>query len=207
MYEFERRLWAQGHTYVAGCDEVGRGPLAGPVVASAVVLDPLHPIEGLNDSKKLTEKRRNELFQEIKQKALGVSTVFISAGEIDEINIYQASKKAMIEAINTMDLEVSFVLSDAMPLGELGLPYESIIKGDTKSASIAAASIIAKVTRDQYMVSFAKDYPVYGFDKHKGYPTKMHKEALLKYGACAIHRKTYAPVREVIFRQESLDLN
>ena len=206
MYEFEQKLWAQGHTYVAGCDEVGRGPLAGPVVASAVVLDPLNPIKGLDDSKKLTEKRRNELFQEIKQKALGVSTVFISAGEIDEINIYQASKKAMIKAVNTIDLEVSFVLSDAMPLGELGLPYESIIKGDAKSASIAAASIIAKVTRDQYMVRVAEDYPVYGFEKHKGYPTKMHKEALLKHGACGIHRKTYAPVREVLFRQETLDL-
>jgi len=206
MYEFEQKLWAQGHTYVAGCDEVGRGPLAGPVVASAVVLDPLNPIKGLDDSKKLTEKRRNELFQEIKQKALGVSTVFISSDEIDEINIYQASKKAMIKAINTIDLEVSFVLSDAMPLGELGLPYESIIKGDAKSASIAAASIIAKVTRDQYMVRVAEDYPVYGFEKHKGYPTKMHKEALLKHGACGIHRKTYAPVREVLFRQETLDL-
>lgn len=206
MYEYEEKLWKNGHTYIAGCDEVGRGPLAGPVVASAVVLDPLHPIAGLNDSKKLSEKRRKELFEEINRHALAVSTVFISPGEIDEINIYQASKKAMMEAINSLNVKADFVLSDAMPLGGLDVPFESIIKGDAKSASIAAASIVAKVTRDAYMVKVAKEYPMYGFEKHKGYPTKMHKEALLVHGVCPIHRKTYAPVRDAMYKQEHLDL-
>jgi len=206
MYEFEDALLEKGFHYIAGCDEVGRGPLAGPVVASAVILDPSFIIEGLNDSKKLNENRRNALYQEIFKHALAVDTVFIYPEEIDQINIYQASKKAMITAIKNLTIEPTFVLSDAMPLKELGIPYESIIKGDQKSASIAAASIVAKVTRDQYMVDLAKEYPEYGFDQHKGYPTKAHKEALNRFGITIHHRKTYAPVREIIFQQQKLPI-
>jgi ribonuclease HII len=206
MYKYEQALWSQGHSYVAGCDEVGRGPLAGPVVASAVILDPTYTIAGLDDSKKLSEKKRDLLFDEIMDHALAVSTVFIAAKEIDEINIYQASKKAMMSAIDGLKQRPTYVLSDAMPLRGLGIPFESIIKGDSKSASIAAASIVAKVTRDRYMVKLAKDYPMYGFDKHKGYPTKMHKEALKLHGVTKFHRKTYAPVRDVLFSQQQLNI-
>lgn len=206
MYKYEQALWSQGHSYVAGCDEVGRGPLAGPVVASAVILDPTYTIAGLDDSKKLTEKKRDLLFDEIMDHALAVSTVFITAKEIDDLNIYQASKKAMMSAIHGLKQRPTYVLSDAMPLTGLGIPFESIIKGDSKSASIAAASIVAKVTRDQYMVRLAKDYPMYGFDKHKGYPTKMHKEALKLHGVTKFHRKTYAPVRDVLFSQQQLNI-
>lgn len=206
MYSYEERLLSQGHQYIAGCDEVGRGPLAGPVVASAVILDPKHLIVGLNDSKKLSEKKRNELYQEILQYALAIKTVFIDAEEIDLINIYQASKKAMIEAIEHLNIRPTFVLSDAMPLSGLGIPCESIIKGDSKSATIAAASIVAKVTRDEYMVNLAKEYPAYGFERHKGYPTKAHKEALGKYGITPYHRKSYAPVQDIIHKQQRLDI-
>ncbi|MGS0973245.1 MAG: ribonuclease HII [Candidatus Izemoplasmataceae bacterium] len=206
MYKYEETLLSQGHLYIAGCDEVGRGPLAGPVVASAVILDPKYTIVGLNDSKKLSEKKRNELYQEILQHALAIKTVFIEAEEIDRINIYQASKKAMIDAINDLEIKPTYILSDAMPLSELGIPYESIIKGDTKSATIAAASIVAKVVRDQYMVDLAKEYPDYGFERHKGYPTKAHKEALIKYGITPYHRKSYAPVQDVIYKQQRLKI-
>jgi ribonuclease HII len=206
MYEYEDALIKKGHQYIAGCDEVGRGPLAGPVVASAVILNPATFIDGLNDSKKLSEKKRDILYQKIIKHALAVKTVFIYADEIDRINIYQASKKAMIEAIQHLTVEPTYVLSDAMPLKELEIPYESIIKGDQKSASIAAGSIVAKVTRDKYMVDLSKEYPNYGFDKHKGYPTKAHKEALVKYGITPHHRKTYAPVQNVIFQQQKLTI-
>ncbi len=206
MYEFERELLNKGHNYIAGCDEVGRGPLAGPVVAAAVILDPFNKIEGLNDSKKLSEKKRNRLSKEIKEKAIAYKITYIYPKEIDKINIYQASKKAMIESILALDVKPSFVLSDAMPLKELGIPYLSIIKGDTKSATIAAASIIAKVDRDNYMIELGKKYPEYGFDKHKGYPTKMHLEALKKYGVLDIYRKTYKPVYDIINKQMKIDI-
>lgn len=204
MYKYEQAYSKQGHLYIAGCDEAGRGPLAGPVVASAVILNPKHMIEGLNDSKKLSEKKRNQLYQEILVHALCVETVFISAEEIDQINIYQASKKAMIDAINKLHIRPTFVLSDAMPLDSLDIPFESIIKGDSKSATIAAASIVSKVRRDEHMVSLAKKYPQYGFEKHKGYPTKAHKEALQKYGIVSCHRKSYTPVKDIIFAQQAL---
>jgi ribonuclease HII len=206
MYEYENTLIENGHQYIAGCDEVGRGPLAGPVVASAVILNPDIFIEGLDDSKKLSEKKRNILYQKIMMHALAVKTVFIYPEEIDKINIYQASKKAMIEAIRQLAITPTYILSDAMPLKELEIPCESIIKGDQKSASIAAASIVAKVLRDRYMVDLSKAYPNYGFDKHKGYPTKIHKEALVKYGITPHHRKTYAPVQNVIFEQQKLSI-
>lgn len=206
MYRYEKLYIKQGHQYIAGCDEAGRGPLAGPVVASAVILNPKYRIKGLNDSKKLSEVTRNQLYQEILTHALSVESVFISAKEIDQINIYQASKKAMIDAINNLHIKPTFVLSDAMPLDGLDIPFESIIKGDTKSATIAAASIVSKVRRDEYMVSLAKEHPQYGFERHKGYPTKQHKLALQKYGVISCHRRSYTPVKDIIFAQESLPL-
>jgi len=206
MYSYENELLKNGHLYIAGCDEVGRGPLAGPVVAAAVILNPNVLITGLNDSKKLSEKKRITLDIEIRNKALAFKIIYIFPKEIDEINIYQASKKAMILAIENLNPKPSFVLSDAMPLDELGIPFESIIKGDTKSATIAAASIIAKVERDNYMIEMSKKFPEYGFEKHKGYPTKQHIEALNKYGVLDIHRKTYKPVSDKITEQLQFDV-
>ncbi len=206
MYEFELDLLNQGHKYIAGCDEVGRGPLAGPVVAAAVILDPFNKIEGLNDSKKLSEKKRIILNEEIKKKAIAYKITYIYPKEIDKINIYQASKKAMIESILALDVTPTFILSDAMPLKEIDIPHLSIIKGDAKSATIAAASIIAKVERDNYMIELSKKYPEYGFEKHKGYPTKMHLEALRKYGVLDVYRKTYGPVYDLINKQINMDI-
>ena len=204
MYKFENELYQKGYRSIAGTDEVGRGPLAGPLVCAAVILDPNHTIEGLNDSKKLTEKKRELLFDEIKQKALSYSIVYIDVETIDEINIYQASKKGMLEAIALLPVKSDYVLSDAMPLGEI--PHTSIIKGDSKSASIAAASILAKVERDRHMVELSKLYPEYGFEKHKGYPTKQHLEALNVHGVLDIHRRTYKPVFDKLNEQIKLDI-
>lgn len=201
MYSYENDLLKRGHLYIAGCDEVGRGPLAGPVVAAAVILNPEITIEGLDDSKKLSEKIRILLDKKIKEFAIAYKIIYIYPKEIDKINIYQASKKAMIEAIKGLSTTPSHVLSDAMPLKELGIPYTSIIKGDSKSATIAAASIIAKVERDNYMVKMGEMYPEYGFEKHKGYPTKQHIVALNRYGVLDIHRKTYKPVSDKINEQ------
>lgn len=206
MYSYENELLHKGHLYIAGCDEVGRGPLAGPVVAAAVILDPDVLILGLNDSKKLSEKKRIVLDNEIREKALAYKIVYIYPKEIDKINIYEASKKAMIMAIKELNPKPSFVLSDAMPLRELEIPFESIIKGDSKSATIAAASIIAKVERDNYMIEMGKKYPEYGFEKHKGYPTKQHIEALNAYGVLDIHRKTYKPVSDKLNEQIKFDV-
>lgn len=198
MYDFEKKYFSLGYKYIAGTDEVGRGPLAGPLVAAAVILDPSYKIIGLDDSKKLTEKKRIALNKEIKEHALCYSITYIYPDEIEKINIYQASKKAMIESVNSLKIKADFILSDAMPLSEQDTPFESIIKGDTKSATIAAASIIAKVERDNYMIELGKKYPEYGFEKHKGYPTKFHKEALKKYGVLSVHRKSYKPVADII---------
>jgi len=206
LYSYENDLYKKGHIYIAGCDEVGRGPLAGPVVAAAVILDKNHIIEGLDDSKKLSEKKRILLEKEIKEHAIAYEIVYIWPNEIDQINIYQASKKAMIEAIKNLKPLPSFILSDAMPLTTLDIPFESIIKGDSKSASIAAASIIAKQERDRYMIEIAEKYPEYGFEKHKGYPTKQHIAALQRHGVLEIHRKTYKPVFDMINTQTKLDV-
>jgi len=206
MYSFEKGLLEKGHLYIAGCDEVGRGPLAGPVVAAAVILDPEIFIEGLNDSKKLSEKKRVALDIEIRKNAIAFKIVYIYPNEIDKINIYQASKKAMIEAIKCLNPNPSYILSDAMPLDGIGIPYLSIIKGDSKSATIAAASIMAKVDRDNYMVEMSKLYPEYGFERHKGYPTKQHIEALKKYGVLDIHRKSYKPVFDIANQQTKLNI-
>lgn len=206
MYKFEQNLLDKGHEFIAGCDEVGRGPLAGPVVAAAVILDPNNFIEGLNDSKKLTEKKRELLDVLIKENALAYKIIYIWPNEIDKINIYEASRKAMIEAIKGLDIKPTFVLSDAMPLPTLGIRHESIIKGDSKSASIAAASIIAKVERDEYMKKMAITYPGYDFENNKGYPTKKHIKALDDLGITPIHRKSYKPVTDIINKQMTLEL-
>jgi ribonuclease HII len=202
MYKYELKLKNEGYRLIAGTDEVGRGPLAGGVLAAAVILDPNNPIEGLNDSKKLSEKKRIELNKEIKEKALTYAYAYVNERIIDEINIYQASKLAMIRAISYLKVKPEYILSDAMPLKETNIPYQAIIKGDSLSATIAAASIIAKVKRDEIMDSFALIYPNYGFEKHKGYPTKLHLETLRKYGPVKIHRKTYKPVKDLFIRQK-----
>ena len=206
MYDYENDLLKNGSTFICGCDEAGRGPLAGPVVASAVILNPKDIIEGLNDSKQLSEKTREDLYIKIKEHAFAYGISIISPEEIDEINIYQASKLAMLQAIKALNLKPDFILSDAMPLHEANIPFLAIVKGDTLSASIAAASILAKVTRDRLMVEYSKQYPNYGFEKHKGYPTKAHIEALNRYGITPIHRLTYEPVKSLIKKQISFDL-
>ncbi|MBR4496707.1 MAG: ribonuclease HII [Acholeplasmatales bacterium] len=206
LYKFEEELYDKQIELVCGVDEVGRGPLAGPVVVAACIMPPLLRIKGINDSKKLTEKKREELYKIIVKEAIAYNVVFVSEKEVDELNIYQATKKGMLEAINGLKVKPEHVLIDAMPLGELELPHTSIIHGDALSASIAAASILAKVTRDHFMEKMDVKYPNYGFKRHKGYCTKAHIEALEKYGPCAIHRKTFAPVSKYFTKQLSLDL-
>ena len=198
LWKYEKELYAQGFENILGTDEAGRGPLYGPVVAGAVVLPHDFKLAGLNDSKKLTEKKREEFYDYIINHAIwGVGVV--SALEIDEINIYQASKKAMMLAVEEVrkKISVDYVLTDAMPL-EMDIPSVAIIKGDAKSMSIAAASVIAKVTRDHMMLEVDKKYPEYGFKNHKGYPTKKHLEALKQYGLIDGYRLTYGPVKEMI---------
>ncbi len=197
LYEYEDALYEKGINYIAGVDEVGRGPLNGPVVSACVVLSKDFVLEGLNDSKKLSEKKRNEYFDIIKEKALGIGIGIVSAEEIDKINIYEASKKAMMLAIKNCNCKIEHVLIDAMKL-DIGIPSTSIIKGDAKSITIAASSVIAKVTRDNMMYELDKKYPMYGYASHKGYPTKKHIEAIYKYGLIDGYRKTYAPVKDYL---------
>ncbi len=206
LYEFEEKLYDEHIELVCGVDEVGRGPLAGPLVVAACIMPPLLRIKGINDSKKLSAKKREELYKIIIKEAIDYNIVFISEEEIDNLNIYQATKKGMLEAIEGLKTTPEHVLIDAMPLGELKIPHTSIIHGDALSASIAAASILAKVTRDRYMEKMDVKYPNYGFKRHKGYCTKAHIEALEKYGPCKIHRKTYSPVSKFYSKQMSLDL-
>lgn len=206
LYQYEEQLEDLGIKYIAGVDEVGRGPLAGPVVVAAVILPLNLRIKGINDSKKLSLKKRNELYKIILNEALAVNVSFIDERVIDEINIYEATKKGMLEAISGLKIKPEHVLIDAMPLRELAIPHTSIIHGDALSASIGAASIIAKVTRDEYMDKMDIKYPNYGFKHHKGYCTKEHLEALEKYGPCEIHRKSFAPVKKFYTKQLTLDL-
>ena len=196
-YEFEQKYYDLGKEYIAGVDEVGRGPLAGPVVSAAVIMPKDFYIEGVTDSKKLSEKKRIMYEKLILENAISIGISFISEKVIDEINIYEASRRAMIDAISKLKVKPDIVLVDAMPLN-IDIETESIIKGDEKSFMIACASVIAKQARDNYMNELSKIYPEYGFEKHKGYPTKAHKEALKKYGVLDIHRKTYKPVQEVL---------
>ena len=193
--DFENQAIADGYQFIAGVDEVGRGCLAGAVVAAAVILDLLKPLpEGLNDSKKLSAKRREIINEEIKQNALAYSLAQVEADEIDRINILQATKKAMRLAIKNLNPTADFLLIDAVELKEINLPQKAIIHGDAISASIAAASIIAKTYRDNLMLEMDKIYPAYGFAKHVGYGTKAHFEALRAHGACNIHRKSFRGV-------------
>ncbi|PXF63197.1 ribonuclease HII [Kangiella spongicola] len=180
---------------VAGVDEVGRGPLAGPVVAAAVILDPNKPIEGLADSKKLTEKRRQALSEEIMEKALAWSICRAEVEEIDKLNILQASLLAMKRSVKSLSHQPELALIDGNHCPQLDCAMEAIIKGDSKEPAISAASILAKVARDNEMVEMDEKYPGYGFAKHKGYPTKQHREAIMALGITEIHRKSYAPVQ------------
>lgn len=199
MYRYEKELYDQGYTLIAGVDEAGRGPLAGPVVAAAVILKRGETFTYVNDSKQLTEKERDLALLEIKEKSLAIGIGISSVEEIDLINIYRASREAMLSAIKQLKIKPDYILTDAMPM-EIDIPMQAIIKGDAKSVSIAAASIVAKTTRDAYMIEMDKLFPQYGFKKHKGYPTKEHLEALKTYGPTPIHRKTYQPVKELLHK-------
>lgn len=191
MKSYEKDLWTKGCKYVAGVDEVGRGPLAGPVVTAAVILPEDFNVLGVDDSKKLSPKKRDELYDLIIENAIAVSIGRKEPEIIDEINILQATKEAMKEAILGLGVRPDHVLIDAVKLDDLGIPQTSIIKGDAKSVSIAAASIIAKVTRDREMIEMDSVYPGYAFASNKGYGTKAHYEGLKKLGPCPIHRKTF----------------
>lgn len=193
MNKYEEKYTNDGFSHIAGVDEAGRGPIAGPVVSAAVILDPSYTYEYINDSKKLTEKQRLLAYNDIKKHAV-VSVSLIDAKVIDEINILEATKLSMLNSIKGLRLKPSVVLIDAV---ELKSNYKtvSIIKGDQKSISIAAASIVAKVTRDNIMKDYSLIYPEYNFHKNKGYPTKEHKLLVEKYGACDIHRRSFAPIK------------
>jgi len=200
MYQYENELYKLGYTYIAGVDEAGRGPLAGPVVAAAVILKKGATFTYVDDSKKLSEKQRNLALLEIKEQALAIGIGISSVEEIDLINIYRASREAMLSAIKQLKIKPEFLLIDAMPM-EIDIPLKSIIKGDQLSISIAAASIVAKTTRDAYMLEMDKVFPEYGFKDHKGYGTKKHLEALETYGITPIHRKTYQPIKSMLLNK------
>lgn len=191
MREIERRLKNNGYGLVAGVDEAGRGPLAGPVYAAAVILPDNVRIDGINDSKKLSEKRRGELFEKITEAAVAYAVCSVDEKEIDEINILNATHKAMNGAVEALAVRPDYVIVDGNSIKGMEIPHETVVKGDAKSISIAAASILAKVSRDRYITQMAEKYPQYGFEKHKGYGTKAHTEAILKYGVSPIHRKTF----------------
>ena len=197
LYQYERELIEKGITLIAGVDEVGRGPLVGPVVTAAVILPINYQLDGLTDSKKLTEKKRDKFYDIIMNDAIAVSIGMKDNNIIDEVNIYEATKLAMMDAINGLKVKPEHILIDAMPL-DISIPHTSIIKGDAKSLSIAAASVIAKVTRDRMMYELDKKYPMYNYKKNKGYPTKEHLEAINKYGVFNLYRKTYGPVRDYL---------
>ena len=191
MWEFENKHRNEGYTAICGVDEAGRGPLAGPVCAAAVILPADVEIPGLNDSKKLSDKKRRELFPVICEKAVAYGIAFADHNEIDEINILQATYLAMERAIQKLAVKADFALIDGNRAKDFGIPLETIVGGDGRSASIAAASILAKVTRDDYMLEMADVYPQYGFEIHKGYGTKAHYAALTEFGASPIHRMSF----------------
>lgn len=206
LLAFEKELYKEGYEFIAGTDEAGRGPLAGPVVAAAVILPKGLIIDGVNDSKQLTEKKREELFDIIMDKALAVGISFVDNKKIDEINILEASRLAMMEAIKKLKIKPDYVLSDAMKMN-IDIPVKPIIKGDALSINIASASIIAKVTRDRFMDEMDLKYPNYGFKRHKGYPTKDHIEAIKKYGITDIHRLTFKPIKTMLVEQLEFDFD
>lgn len=190
-YEYEEKHYAEGYTAVCGCDEAGRGPLCGPVVAAAVILPRDEMIEGLNDSKKLTEKKREALFDIICERAVAYAIAEASPAEIDEINILNASMLAMRRAVEALSVKADFALIDGNHSRGFDIPTEAVVKGDAKSASIAAASVLAKVTRDRQCIELDKLYPRYGIAKHKGYPTKDHMDAVREHGVAPIYRKSF----------------
>lgn len=198
-YKYEHELWNEGIDLVAGVDEVGRGPLIGPVVAAAVILPHDFYLEGLTDSKKLSEKKRELFYQIIKEKAIAIGIGIIDEKRIDEINIYEATKEAMKDAIRKLEPRPEYILIDAMPL-DIGIPTKSIIKGDFLSVTISAASVIAKVTRDHMLYEMDKEYPMYDLKNNKGYGTKKHLEAIKQYGICKYHRLSYKPVYDNRFK-------
>ncbi len=199
----EKELWEKGYLHIAGIDEAGRGPLAGPVVAAACILPAKFKLNGLNDSKKLTESKREKLFLEIKNQALGYAVGSAEPAEIDALNILQATKLAMFRAVKNLKISPHYLLIDALELSNLRIPQRGIVDGDAKSASIAAASIIAKVSRDHLMIELDQLYPEYNFAKNKGYGTKEHILALRSHGPCPIHRKSFTPVQEKNNRNQS----
>ena len=201
LLKYEKELYAKGYKLIAGCDEAGRGPLCGPVVAAAVILPQDYYVEGLTDSKKLTEKKREKFFDIIMHDAISVGVCVIDSKKIDEINILEASRLAMNEAVTKLKVQPDFIITDAMDLHKDNvLP---IIKGDAKSITIGAASIIAKVTRDHIMYELDKEYPLYELGKHKGYPTKRHIELMEKYGVLDFYRKSYKPVKDALEKERN----
>lgn len=203
MLDYEVSIFNKGYKLIAGCDEAGRGPLCGPVVCACCILPPNYQNELINDSKKLTAKKRDLLFEEIKKVALFYSIIAIEPEEIDQINIYEASRKGMMEAIKHCGATPDYILTDCMPLfGFDGIPQENLVKGDAKALCIAAASILAKVTRDRIMDELDEKYPQYNLKKHKGYPTKEHLDLLKKYGPIkGLYRYSYKPVQACSYEQ------
>lgn len=189
--KYENEALENGYTNICGVDEAGRGPLAGPVCAAAVILPKGHIIDGVNDSKKLTEKKREKLFDVIIDECVSYSIAFATVEEIEELNILNATMLAMQRAVEGLDVKADYAMIDGNRLPPLNIPAECIVKGDANSMSIAAASILAKVARDRLCLKYDELYPKYGFAKHKGYGTKLHREMILKYGPCEIHRKSF----------------
>ena len=200
--QLESLALRQGRRLIAGCDEAGRGALLGPLYAAAVILDLAKSIPGIDDSKKLTARERERLAEEIRAKAVAWQVVAVSAGEVDALNVYEASRQGMLRALRALDPAPDFILTDAMPLraagAEFSIPYRAIIHGDARSVSIAAASILAKVARDERLEQLDRVYPQYGLDKNKGYGTPEHLAALTRFGPCPEHRKTYRPVKDCL---------
>ncbi|MCP4745560.1 MAG: ribonuclease HII [Desulfobacteraceae bacterium] len=198
LWAFEKSLTDQGYSTVAGVDEAGRGPLAGPVISAAVVLPPDFDSHGITDSKKLTQRQRQTLFQRIYEQARCIGIGIVDALEIDRINILQASLLSMVIAVSNLSPRPDYLIIDGKFKIASRIPQQALIKGDSRAVSIAAASIVAKVTRDSLMLRYHEDFPEFGFERHKGYPTKAHKSALSIYGPCLIHRRSFKGVREYL---------
>ncbi len=204
LLEFENRYYQQGYDYIIGLDEAGRGPMAGELVVAGVIFPQGFYDERIYDSKQLSAKKRETMYDIIIEHALAYHIEIISVADVDKLNVYRASQKGMEKCVEKLKRETMFALTDAMPLHHIN--HLAIIKGDTLSLSIAAASILAKVTRDRLMIRHAEEYPEYGFEKHKGYVTKSHKEALARLGPCPIHRRSFKPIQQYMQEQMSLDI-